>query len=52
MTCHQNTPQKFFAHLAADKLRMSQFLCLMYPLGNAVPAKQLYLALDQGHGIC
>ena len=39
MTCRQNTPRKFFAHLTADKLRAPQPLCFMYPFGNTVPAK-------------
>ena len=41
MTCRQNTPQKFFVHLTADTIRSPQCLCLMYPLGNTVPANKL-----------
>ena len=51
MTCRQNTPRKFFAHLTADTVRSPQRLCLMYPFGNTVPAKKLYRTSDQEHGI-
>ena len=51
MTCRQNTPWKFFAHLTADRTRAPQRLCLMYPFGNTVPAKNLCPTSDQEHGI-
>ena len=51
MTCRQNTPQKFFVHLTADTIRTPQCLCLMYPFGNTIPAKNLYPTSDQEHGI-